>query len=521
MTAPALAATSPAPSAPRSSPAQRPSPADADREAPLVKTKIVATVGPACWSPEGLRGLVEAGVDVFRLNFAHGEHDRLAEVVEEVRRISAALEKPVALLGDLSGPKIRLGELPGDGLQCDLGAMFTFAREAPPSPDEWGDGSVLTCTYECLLDDLKPGDRVLLADGTVAMRVAEVHEENGRPARADCVVEQPGLLRSKQGINLPGVVLSTPSLTDKDRDDLRFAVRQGLDYVGLSFVRQAADIRLLREAIEAHECLHPPQIVAKIEKLEAVDDLENVVAATDAVMVARGDLGVEADIARVPVLQKRIIRLCNRHRVPVITATQMLDSMQEDERPTRAEATDVANAVLDGSDAVMLSGETAIGRHPRGAVRMMSRIAVEAETDFHFHVAGLREEASLTRHAAHPITEAVTEGAVAAAVQLDAALIVVATHSGKTALSVSGKRSKIPVLALTDRADSARRMALYFGVTPIRTDVVSGAPREVMAFVTEWGKKTGALQTGDRVVLIGSTTWSKKGHDLLVVRQVA
>ena len=491
-------------------------PAPDDREAPLVKTKIVATVGPACWSPDGLRGLVEAGVDVFRLNFAHGEHDRLAEVVAEVRRISASLDKPVALLGDLSGPKIRLGDLPGDGLPCELGATFSFAREAVE-----GDDAVLTCTYDCLLDDLKPGDRVLLADGTVAMRVFEVKEENGKPVRAVCEVEQPGLLRSKQGINLPGVRLSTPSLTEKDRDDLTFAVRQGLDYVGLSFVRQAADIRLLREAIEAHESHHPPQIVAKIEKLEAVDDLENVVAATDAVMVARGDLGVEADIARVPVLQKRIIRLCNRHRIPVITATQMLDSMQASERPTRAEATDVANAVLDGSDAVMLSGETAIGLHPRGAVRMMSRIAVEAEKDPDFQIAGLREEAHRTRHAAHPITEAVTEGAVAAARQLDAALIVVATHTGKTALSVSSKRSRIPVLALTDRADSARRMALYFGVTPIRTDVVSGSPREIMAFVAEWGKKTGGLQSGDRVVLIGSTTWSTKGHDLLVVRQVA
>ena len=488
----------------------------ADREAALVKTKIVATVGPACWSPEGLRELVEAGVDVFRLNFAHGEHDRLAGVVAEVRRISADLDKPVALLGDLSGPKIRLGDLPAGGLRCDAGATFTFAREPVA-----GDDTVLTCTYECLLDDLRAGDRVLLADGTVAMRVAEVVVENGAPVRAVCTVEQPGLLRTRQGINLPGVALSTPSLTDKDRDDLRFAVRQGLDYVGLSFVRRAEDIRQLRAAIEEHEANCPPQIVAKIEKLEAVDDLENVVAATDAVMVARGDLGVEADIARVPVLQKRIIRLCNRHRVPVITATQMLDSMQSAERPTRAEATDVANAVLDGSDAVMLSGETAIGLHPKGAVRMMSRIAVEAESDPSFATAGLREEADGTRHRAHPVTEAVTEGAVAAANELHAALIVVATHSGRTALSVSSKRSKIPVLALTDRADSARRMALYFGVTPVRTDAVSGEPREMLAFVAAWGKKNDALHPGDRVVLIGSSTWSKKGHDLMVVQQIS
>ena len=491
----------------------------AESEAALVKTKIVATVGPACWDPDGLRSLVTAGVDVFRLNFAHGEHDRLADVVAEVRRISADLDKPVALLGDLSGPKIRLGELPDGGVQCGPGETFAFARgEAAYSAE----ARALSCTYESLLDDLRVGDRVLLADGTVAMRVTRIEGgDGGTAARALCVVEQPGLIRSKQGINLPGVTLSTPSLTEKDRDDLAFAVRQGLDYVGLSFVRRAKDITDLRAAIDAHESHAPPQIVAKIEKLEAVADLENIVAEADAVMVARGDLGVEADIARVPVLQKRIIRLCNKHRVPVITATQMLDSMQQSERPTRAEATDVANAVLDGSDAVMLSGETAIGVHPRGAVRMMSRIAVEAESDPDFHIAGLREETDGGRHHAHPVTEAVTEGSVAAARQLGAKLIVVATHTGKTALSVSAKRSSIPILALTDRADSARRMALYFGVTPVRTDAVSGEPRELLSFVVDWGKRNDALHPGDRIVLIGSSKWSAKGHDLMLVHQIA
>ena len=359
----------------------------AGNESALVKTKIVATVGPACWSPEGLRSLVLAGVDVFRLNFAHGEHAKLAEVVAEVRRISADLDRPVALLGDLSGPKIRLGELPEGGLQCDLGETFRFAREENPD-----DERTLTCTYEPLLDDLQVGDRVLLADGTVAMRVTSVKEEQGIPSVVECSVEQPGLIRSKQGINLPGVTLSTPSLTDKDRDDLAFAVRQGLDYVGLSFVRRATDITELRSAIaDTSRPPAAPRSSRRSKNWRPSRTWRQIVAETDAVMVARGDLGVEADIARVPVLQKRIIRLCNHHRVPVITATQMLDSMQESERPTRAEATDVANAVLDGSDAVMLSGETAIGKHPRGAVRMMSRIAVEAESDPDFHAAGLRE----------------------------------------------------------------------------------------------------------------------------------
>src|SRR5690606_20883186 len=256
------------------------------------------------------------------------------------------LGRSIGLLGDLAGPKIRLGELPEEGLCLIEQGKVAFTRK--PS----GDPLELTCTYERLIDDLNVGDRVLLADGTVALRVIEKGNE-----KAVCIVEQPGCIRSRQGVNLPGVSLSTPSLTEKDRSDLQFALQHELDYVGLSFVRRAEDVRELKQLIEASGAVSPPHVVAKIEKMEAVGDLERILDETDAVMVARGDLGVETDIAKVPILQKRIIRLCNRRRVPVITATQMLESMQTADMPTRAEATDVCNAVLDGSDAVMLSGE--------------------------------------------------------------------------------------------------------------------------------------------------------------------
>ena len=328
-------------------------------EGSLVKTKIVATVGPASASYEKLTELVLAGVDVFRLNFAHGTYEWFDQVVGWIRQVSAKLDQPIAILADLAGPKIRLGELPPEGIRCRQGARMEFVHHPEP-----GRLDQFTCTYESLIDDLRPGDRVLLADGSVSLRVIEQDSQAGVVV---CEVVQPGLVRSRQGVNLPGAVLSTPSVTEKDQQDLTWALDHEIDYIGLSFVRSAEDIRNLKKRISMHPTKTPPWIVAKIEKPEAIANLEQIVIETDAVMVARGDLGVEADIFRVPALQKQIIRLCNEHRTPVITATQMLDSMQKNEIPTRAEASDVFNAVLDGTDAVMLSGETAAGDYPMGS----------------------------------------------------------------------------------------------------------------------------------------------------------
>lgn len=479
-------------------------------EVPLGKTKIVATVGPASGSLERLTTLVQAGVDVFRLNFAHGAYDWFAEIVGWIRQISEDMEHPVGILCDLSGPKIRLGELPADGVRCRFGERVDFVRTAAEyRPLEF------TCTYDQLIDDVRPGDRILLADGTVVLRVKE---QDAAAGRVVCSVEQPGVVRSRQGVNLPGVALSTPSLTEKDRRDLMWALDHELDYVSLSFVRRVEDLRQMRQVIASHPTKTPPWIVAKIEKTEAIDDLEAIVAETDAVMVARGDLGVEADIAKVPVLQKRIIALCNRHRIPVITATQMLDSMQKNELPTRAEASDVANAVLDGTDAVMLSGETAVGDYPQETVRMMSRITTNAEQLLEPRPLGHDVHSSRTRATA--ITESVTRGAIAAAESLDADLIVVATRGGKTALALSGQRSRVPIIALTDRPEIARRMALFWGVLPVATAAVGYPPAELLDFVEQYGRAHNLIRPGSRLVLAGSSDWSLPWHDMMLVRVV-
>ena len=387
--------------------------------------------------------------------------------------------------------------------------MFSFVREA----DSDGDPTRLTCTYEKLVDDVRPGDRVLLADGTVAMRVRETTGDS-----AVCVVEQPGRIRSRQGVNLPGVALSTPGLTPKDRDDLGWALDNQLDFVGLSFVRSADDVSELRAAIEERGVDQPPLIVSKIEKIEAVEDIERILDVTDAVMVARGDLGVETDVTRVPVLQKQIISLCNTHRVPVITATQMLDSMISNELPTRAEASDVANAIIDGTDAVMLSGETAIGAHPARCVRMMDSIAGHAEA-----LVAIRPQIDTESRAdkrASPVTEAVAIGAVGAAEHLDAGLIVVATLSGRTAMALSKQRSRVPILALSDRPAIARRMCLFWGVWSLETDAVHLPPGELMDHVVGWGRDRRIVEPGDRIVLVGRANWSEHGHDMLMIHTV-
>ncbi len=475
-----------------------------------VKTKIIATVGPASEDLSVIRRLAIEGVDLFRLNFAHGDANWLETIVERIRQIEVELQRPIGILGDLCGPKIRLNELPGDLIHCNEGEVFEFARETDVDHPHR-----LTCTYEKLVDDLRVGDPILMADGTVSMVVTECYPEEGR---VECIVELPGIIRSKQGINLPGAILSTPSLTAKDHSDLAWAVSHEIDFVGLSFVRSAEDILLLRREINAFGDKSPPQIVAKIEKMEAVDDLDRILEATDAVMVARGDLGVEVDIAQVPVLQKRIINLCNQYRIPVITATQMLDSMERSNRPTRAEATDVANAVLDGSDALMLSGETAIGQYPIDAVSTMSRIALEAERLVRTDADADRLSGPRTRALA--MTEAVAAGAGAAAEHLNADWIVVATHSGKTAMAVSKQRRRVAILGLSDRVETARCMCLYWGVTPMHTDVVHKQPQKIMKVVAEWGRRNLVIASGDEIVLIASTNWSTPGHDLMLVHVV-
>jgi pyruvate kinase len=355
---------------------------------------------------------------------------------------------------------------------------------------------------------------VLLADGMVSFRVVE---KSGR--RALCAVEQPGTVRSGQGVNLPGVKLSLPSVTDKDGADLEWMIAHELDFVGLSFVRTADDVRELRRRMDGIEPQRAPLIVAKIEKREAVDQLEEILGETDAVMVARGDLGVDVDVAEVPLIQKRIIRACNRRQVPVITATQMLDSMERNRLPTRAEASDVANAVLDGTDAVMLSGETAIGEHPLDSVRVMHRIVREAE-GMVIPGKGAVFEAS-SRNIATQMTRAVAHSALHAAEELEASLIVVLTRSGRTAVAVSALRNKMPILAITGTRHTARRLSMVWGVSALATERFDAPPRELLDLVAGWGREQGLLKAGDRIVLVGTTDWTQPGKNLMVVQTIA
>ncbi|MBN1588879.1 MAG: pyruvate kinase, partial [Pirellulales bacterium] len=398
------------------------------------QTKIMATVGPACGKVSDLVALIRAGVDVFRVNTAHGAREEHQQRVDDIREASRQLQQPIAILADLAGPKIRLGELPGDKLRCTAGDQVRFVRgTVATKPND------LVTTYEPLVDELAVGDRVLLADGLVALVVEHIE-----PDAATCRVIQSGLLRSRQGVNLPGVKLSVPTLGPRDLDNAAWAMTAGVDFIGLSFVRSADDVRQLKALVETHKS--SAQVVAKIEKPEALAQLEEIVQAADAVMVARGDLGVEIDIAQVPVVQKNIVRVCQRFHKPAIIATQMLDSMQTSRLPTRAEATDVANAILDGADACMLSGETAIGKYPREAVEVMHRIALATEPLGRERSHG---RATLDANDADPITEATASTAGRLAEMLDAQMILVATASGQTALRLSKDRLFVPTVGVS------------------------------------------------------------------------
>jgi pyruvate kinase len=486
-----------------------------------VRTKVVATLGPASRTPEGIRALIDAGVDVFRLNMAHGTLDEHATVLAAIRAVSDELHRPVGVLVDLAGPKIRLGELPGGAVDCVEGSRIRFIRGTTSDrPDEF------VTSYAPLVDELAAGDSVMLADGTISLVVEERTAE-----AAVCRVVQGGTVRSRQGVNLPGARLSVASLSPADWQHAEWAASAGADFVSLSFVRSAVEVRLLKELLRTRGSV--ARVVAKIEKREALEALEAIVDAADVVMVARGDLGVEIDVATMPMMQKRIIRCCQRFQKPVIVATQMLDSMQQSRRPTRAEATDVANAILDGADACMLSGETAIGAHPRLVVDMMRRIARATEELYLDDRRRLLEQGQAAAPGSfgelppppeklveglHPITQAVVDGAGRIAAQLGARLVVVASRTGLSALARSKRRGAVPTLGVSDNPATLRQMALYWGVTPLA--VQAADVNSLLAQVVAWGREQGRLGTGDRIVLVSSSGFGRGGHDMAVVHEV-
>ncbi len=465
------------------------------------RTKIVVTVGPACQTPEKLAELVEVGADVFRLNMAHGDLESHQRIADSIREISRTV-RPLAVLVDLAGPKIRLGVLPNDQIDCIEGSELEFVRGTVSS-----DASQLVCSYERLIDELQVDDEVLLADGTVSMKVIDKSAD-----RLTCRVTSGGIVRTRQGVNLPGAKISLPAMTERDIECAVWAAEQQADFVSLSFVRAANEILELKALLKKHGSEAP--VIAKIEKPEAIDALESIVEAADAIMVARGDLGVEIDVADVPVVQKEVIAMCNEMQRPVIVATQMLDSMHHATRPTRAEVTDVANAILDGADACMLSGETAIGDHPKLVVTTMNRIMMSTERML--PQCPSRPPAKVSRTGTHPITNSVVYGAAKVAEHLDAALVVVATRTGATALTKSNQRDFIPTVAISEDPAVLRRMCLYWGITSL-----PGAPvkdrAELRKFITTWGKKDGLLASGDCIVIVAGTGVARQAHNVMIV----
>ncbi|MDT8442178.1 MAG: pyruvate kinase [Desulfuromonadales bacterium] len=465
-------------------------------DADFRRTKIVATVGPACASREMLLQLMEAGADVFRLNFSHGDHTELTRIIADIRELSRHRRRAVAILGDLQGPKIRVGRLQNGAMTLTAGEQVTITTE-----ELLGTGDVIPTTYDALPDDVQPGDPILLDDGLLELKVLQVE-----PPRVHCRVEIGGLLKDRKGINLPGVHVSAPALTAKDLIDLDFCIEQELDYVALSFVRSAADVEQLRALLYQRKASQ--RVIAKIEKPEAVAGFGAILAVADGVMVARGDLGVEINPEKVPLIQKHIIRQCNAAGKPVITATQMLESMVKNPRPTRAETSDVANAILDGTDAVMLSAETASGDYPREAVAMMVRVAHDVETDPQLREQVLHRENGL-RDRQH-LPEAIGRAACQVADNVGAAAILAFTQTGSTAALVAKYRPPVPVFAVTPAYAVRRRMALYAGVRSIRVDIEGDTEaqiRSVEAAVLD----AGVLHKGDVVVITMGSPVSDPG----------
>jgi len=448
----------------------------------MIKTRLIATVGPACRTPEVLVEMIRAGVDLFRFNFSHGTLEEHRETLDHLRRITAELSRPVATLGDLCGPKIRLGRIPGGQRELHEGELVTFVH-AP------GEGVQLTSNYEALIDDVEVGDRVLLDDGRVHLRAVSKHAD-----ALLCRCEVGGVISDHKGVNLPDTAISAPPLTDKDLTDLDWAVENHFDYVALSFVRHPDDIRALRERL--HEKDPGMRIIAKIEKPQAVEHIDAITELSDAVMVARGDLGVEMDLARIPLVQKEITLLARRAGKPVIIATQMLQSMVEYADPTRAEVSDVANAILDGADAVMLSAESAIGRYPVRAVRQLRAIAEQTESFGHRY----EENLGVNQATDLPVETAILQGVSAITRKLDPTVVAVWTESGLTAVLLSKYRLPVPVVAITGDERCYRQLAICYGIVPVCQRRVEGFS-EMLAELDRILVERHLARHGDRILI--------------------
>ncbi|MEA5451439.1 pyruvate kinase [Leptolyngbya sp. CCNP1308] len=466
------------------------------------RTKIVATIGPASSSKATLKQMIDAGMNVARLNFSHGSYDDHARMIALLRQVSQEHDTPITLLQDLQGPKIRVGQLPTGTVELREGVTVDLVPldQVGAVPDSIG------IDYPHLAEEAQPGMQILLDDGLLELTVEAVTETT-----VTCRVIQGGPLKSRKGVNLPELNLRLPSLTDKDKQDVAFGVSQGVDIISLSFVRQAQDILTLRSLLKSLGADHTP-VLAKIEKPQAIRNLAEILDVVDAIMVARGDLGVEMRAEKVPMLQKHIIRECNTRCIPVITATQMLESMIHNPRPTRAEASDVANAILDGTDAVMLSGESAVGAFPVRAVEMLARIAIDVEQDLQF----INQPAALNDE-----THALSEALNAIDSTLDLKYIVCFTETGYTATIASGERPNAIVVACTPKPTVYHWMNLIWGVKPVLLDDFPRSFEEMVTTAESSLLSRGLVEPGDKLLVLGGVPANTpKGTNFLKIHTV-
>lgn len=467
------------------------------------RTKIVATLGPASSSPEVLESMAKAGCDVFRINFSHGDFSAVEALVKNIRDVNTKLGTHISILGDLQGPKLRIGEVENNGVELVEGAEFIFTTHKMV-----GNAGKAYMTYQQFPKDVKPGEIVLIDDGKLVLRVTAT---NGTD-EVRAVVVHGGTLSSKKGVNLPNTKVSLPCLTEKDIKDLEFALQQQFDWIGLSFVRSGADIIELKHLIREISPKSKAKVIAKIEKPEAIVDIDNIIRETDALMVARGDLGVEVPMQRVPVLQKMLVRKCLTASKPVIIATQMMESMISNISPTRAEVNDVANSVMDGADAVMLSGETSVGRHPAKVVEAMTKIITQVEEEHNIYYAEREIFFSLgERYLSDNICYAATQ----LARQVDATAIITMTHSGYTALRVSSYRPKASIFVFTDNYAILSQLSLVWGVRGFYYDKNISTDHTI-ADVKFMLKKDGYVMKGDYIINIASIPLSERGKTNMI-----
>ncbi|MBI4653642.1 MAG: pyruvate kinase [Nitrospirae bacterium] len=454
------------------------------------RVKIICTIGPSSNSKRVIHELIKAGMDSARLNFSHGTREEHQRVIKTIREGSKRYNSPVSIIQDLAGPKIRVGSIKDGHVMLSKGSVLSLTTK-----DIEGSSEQLSISYPYLIKDTKVGDRILLDDGLIQLKIIEK-----RKARLITKIIEGGLLREKKGVNLPGVKISAPAFTEKDKKDAEFGIKMGVDYIAMSFVRSKEDILNLKSWLKRHGADTP--VIAKIEKPEAVKNINGILELSDGIMVARGDLGVEIPPEEVPLIQKRLIYEANRSMKPVITATQMLESMTEHLRPTRAEATDVANAVIDGTDALMLSGETAVGKYPVETLKMMDRIINFTETGYSITTESSQPTARHSRFT--NFAQAIAESACISAHDIKAKVIVAFTRTGFTALLASKQRPQVPIIAFTTTKDVQRRMNLYWGIKPL----IMGFPHSTDEMIYKSEKallRNGIVKKGDSIVIIATS----------------